>query len=291
MNDQHQKRVDVLLEALPYIKQFSGKTVVIKYGGAAMKSDELKEGFATDVALLKYVGMNPVIVHGGGPDISAYMEKLSLEVKFVQGLRVTDPATMELAKMVLIGKVNKEVVSLINQHGVPAVGLGGDDGRLIMAEKRLVEDENGAALDIGQVGRIIDINTEVLENLGHDFIPVVATVGAGEDGTSYNINADEVAAVLAVALGAEKAIFLTDVEGLYGDIDQKDSLISQCSLEQVKEMVSAAKISKGMIPKLRSVAKALEGGVNSAHIIDGRVPHAVLLEIFTREGIGTKIEG
>ncbi|MHB8143904.1 MAG: acetylglutamate kinase [Thermoleophilia bacterium] len=291
MTDQHQKRVSILLEALPYIKQFSGKTVVIKYGGSAMKSDDLKEGFATDIALLKYVGMNPVIVHGGGPDINTYMKKLSMEVRFVQGLRVTDEATMELAKMVLVGKVNKEVVALINQHGVPAVGLGGDDGRLIVAEKRVVTDASGREQDIGQVGRILNINTAVLENLGADFIPVVASVGADEAGTSYNINADEVAADLAVALGAEKAIFLTDVEGLYADIEQPDSLISQCSAAEVEQMMASGVASKGMIPKLRAVSRTLAGGVRSAHIIDGRVPHAVLLEIFTREGIGTKISG
>ncbi|MCL4309234.1 MAG: acetylglutamate kinase [Thermoleophilia bacterium] len=291
MTDQHQKRVSILLEALPYIKQFSGKTVVIKYGGSAMKSDDLKEGFATDIALLKYVGMNPVIVHGGGPDINTYMKKLSMEVRFVQGLRVTDEATMELAKMVLVGKVNKEVVALINQHGVPAVGLGGDDGRLIVAEKRVVTDASGREQDIGQVGRILNINTAVLENLGADFIPVVASVGADEAGTSYNINADEVAADLAVALGAEKAIFLTDVEGLYADIEQPDSLISQCSAAEVEQMMASGVASKGMIPKLRAVSRTLAGGVRSAHIIDGRVPHAVLLEIFTREGIGTKITG
>jgi len=290
MTEQHQKRVEILLEALPYIKQFSGKTVVIKYGGAAMKSDELKEGFATDIALLKYVGMNPVIVHGGGPDISAYMEKLSMEVKFIQGLRVTDPATMELAKMVLLGKVNKEVVALINQHGVPAVGLGGDDGMLIMAEKRMVTGDDGEAIDIGQVGRIVDFNTDVLENLGADFIPVVASVGTDENGASYNINADEVAAGLAVALDAEKVVFLTDVEGLYEDIDDAGSLISQCTLKEIEEKVASGAISKGMIPKLKAVSTALNAGVNSAHIIDGRVPHAVLLEIFTRSGIGTKIE-
>ena len=291
MTDQHQKRVSILLEALPYIKQFSGKTVVIKYGGSAMKSDDLKEGFATDIALLKYVGMNPVIVHGGGPDINTYMKKLSMEVRFVQGLRVTDEATMELAKMVLVGKVNKEVVALINQHGVPAVGLGGDDGRLIVAEKRVVTDASGREQDIGQVGRILNINTAVLENLGADFIPVVASVGADEAGTSYNINADEVAADLAVALGAEKAIFLTDVEGLYADIEQPDSLISQCSAAEVEQRMASGVASKGMIPKLRAVSRTLAGGVRSAHIIDGRVPHAVLLEIFTREGIGTKITG
>ena len=291
MTDQHQKRVSILLEALPYIKQFSGKTVVVKYGGSAMKSDDLKEGFATDIALLKYVGMNPVIVHGGGPDINTYMKKLSMEVRFVQGLRVTDEATMELAKMVLVGKVNKEVVALINQHGVPAVGLGGDDGRLIVAEKRVVTDASGREQDIGQVGRILNINTAVLENLGADFIPVVASVGADEAGTSYNINADEVAADLAVALGAEKAIFLTDVEGLYADIEQPDSLISQCSAAEVEQMMASGVASKGMIPKLRAVSRTLAGGVRSAHIIDGRVPHAVLLEIFTREGIGTKITG
>ncbi len=291
MTSKHQKRVEILLEALPYIKQFSGKTVVIKYGGSAMKSAELKEGFATDIALCKYVGMNPVIVHGGGPDISSYMEKLSMEVRFVQGLRVTDAATMELAKMVLVGKVNKEVVALVNQHGVPAVGLGGDDGRLILAEKRILTGEQGEKIDLGQVGRILDINTEVLQSLGGDFIPVVASVGADARGTSYNINADEVASVLAVALEAEKAIFLTDVEGLYADVDDPGSLISQCSLPEVEAMAMSGAVSKGMIPKLRAVSRALTGGVNSAHIIDGRVPHALLLEIFTREGIGTKIEG
>lgn len=290
MTEQHQKRVEILLEALPYIKQFSGKTVVIKYGGSAMKSDELKEGFATDIALLKYVGMNPVIVHGGGPDISLYMEKLSMEVKFIQGLRVTDPATMELAKMVLLGKVNKEVVALINQHGVPAVGLGGDDGMLILAEKRTVRDDEGNDVDIGQVGRIVDFNTDVLENLGEDFIPVVASVGTDDRGASYNINADEVAAGLAVALDAEKVVFLTDVEGLYEDIDDAGSLISQCTLKEIEEKIASGAISKGMIPKLKAVSTALNAGVISAHIIDGRVPHAVLLEIFTRSGIGTKIE-
>ncbi|MHB1361001.1 MAG: acetylglutamate kinase [Thermoleophilia bacterium] len=290
MTAKHQKRVEILLEALPYIKEFSGKTVVIKYGGSAMKSDELKEGFATDIALCKYVGMNPVIVHGGGPDISAYMEKLSMEIKFVEGLRVTDAATMELAKMVLVGKVNKEVVALINQHGVPAVGLGGDDGRLIMAEKRTVAGTAGDEIDLGQVGRIVDINTEVLESLGEDFIPVVASVGADEQGISYNINADEVASMLAVALEAEKVIFLTDVEGLYADMEDPGSMISQCPLADVDRMIAAGSISKGMIPKLKAVSRALGGGVNSAHIIDGRVPHAVLLEVFTRSGIGTKIE-
>ncbi len=214
-----------------------------------------------------------------------------MEVKFIQGLRVTDEATMELAKMVLMGKVNKEVVALINQHGVPAVGLGGDDGRLIMAEKRTVTDDAGEEVDLGQVGRIVDINTEVLDSLGGDFIPVVASVGADENGTSYNINADEVASVLAVALEAEKVIFLTDVEGLYADVKKPDSLISQCSLADVDKIIEDASVSKGMIPKLRAVSRALTGGVNSAHIIDGRVPHAVLLEVFTRLGIGTKIEG
>jgi len=290
VTDKHQKRVQILLEALPYIRQFSGKTLVIKYGGSAMKSDELKEGFATDVALLKYVGMNPVIVHGGGPDISSYMEKLDLEVKFVQGLRVTDAATMELAKMVLVGKVNKEVVSLINRHGVPAVGLGGDDGQLVMASKRVVTGDDGKQVDIGQVGMISQINTGVLENLGRDFIPVVASVGTDEEGSSYNINADEVAAELAVALAAEKVVFLTDVEGLYTEIGDPDSLVSQCSLDCVEDMLAGENVSRGMIPKLNAVKRALDGGVHSAHIIDGRVPHAVLLEIFTRQGIGTKVE-
>jgi len=197
---------------------------------------------------------------------------------------------MELAKMVLLGKVNKEVVALINQHGVPAVGLGGDDGMLIMAEKRMVTGDDGGEIDIGQVGRIVDFNTDVLENLGADFIPVVASVGTDESGASYNINADEVAAGLAVALDAEKVVFLTDVEGLYEDIDDAGSLISQCTLKEIEEKVASGAISKGMIPKLKAVLTALNAGVNSAHIIDGRVPHAVLLEIFTRSGIGTKIE-
>jgi acetylglutamate kinase len=290
MIDKHQKRVQILLEALPYIKEFSGKTLVIKYGGSAMKSDELKEGFATDVALLKYVGMSPVIVHGGGPDISTYMEKLDLEVKFVQGLRVTDEATMELAKMVLMGKVNKEVVSLINRHGVPAVGLGGDDGQLVMADKLSVTDADGEDIDIGQVGSVSEINTEVLDNLGRDFIPVVASVGTDEQGSSYNINADEVAAELAVALGAEKVVYLTDVEGLYTEIDDPGSLVNQCNRERIEKMLSGENVSHGMIPKLNAITLALDGGVHSAHIIDGRVPHALLLEVFTRQGIGTKIE-
>ena len=290
MTEKYQKRVGILLEALPYIKQFSGSTLVIKYGGSAMKSDELKEGFATDVALLKYVGMNPVIVHGGGPDITSYMDKLSMEVRFVKGLRVTDSATMELAKMVLVGKVNKEVVGLINQHGVAAVGLGGDDGNLIMAAKRTVKDDEGRDVDIGQVGRIINISTGVLDTLGGDFIPVVASVGTDENGVSYNINADEVAGELAVALGAEKVVFLTDVEGLYEDIEKPDSLVSQCSLSEVKKIIASGAASTGMIPKLKAVTRALGGGVHSAHIVDGRLPHAVLLEIFTRQGIGTKIE-
>jgi acetylglutamate kinase len=290
MIDKHQKRVQILLEALPYIKEFSGKTLVIKYGGSAMKSDELKEGFATDVALLKYVGMSPVIVHGGGPDISTYMEKLDLEVKFVQGLRVTDEATMELAKMVLMGKVNKEVVSLINRHGVPAVGLGGDDGQLVMADKLSVTDADGEDIDIGQVGSVSEINTEVLDNLGRDFIPVVASVGTDEQGSSYNINADEVAAELAVALGAEKVVYLTDVEGLYTEIDDPGSLVNQCNRERIEKMLSGENVSQGMIPKLNAITRALDGGVHSAHIIDGRVPHALLLEVFTRQGIGTKIE-
>ncbi len=294
MTDKHQKRVEILLEALPFIRQFSGKTLVIKYGGSAMKSNELKEGFATDVALLKYVGMNPVIVHGGGPDISAYMKRLSLEVKFVQGLRVTDDATMELAKMVLMGKVNKEVVSLINRHGVAAVGLGGDDGRLVVAEKRTLLDESGNEVDLGRVGRVVRINTDVLNNLGPGFIPVVASVGADAGGSSYNINADEVAAELAVALRAEKVIFLTDVEGIYRDASKPaGSLLSLGTVGDLEELIESIEqgraVSQGMIPKIKSIKKAIEGGVKSAHVIDGRVPHALLLEIFTKDGIGTKV--
>ena len=273
----------MLLEALPYIRQFSGATIVIKYGGAAMTTPDLKASFARDVALLKLVGMNPVVVHGGGPDISRYSDRLGLEVKFVHGLRVTDAPTMELVKMVLVGKINKEIVADLGMAGVGAVGLSGDDAGLIIASKAERPDA-----DLGFVGEVEKIDTSVLERLG-DFVPVVASVGVGRDGQSYNINADTVAGALARALRARKVIFLTDVEGLYGDIADPSSLISECDLAEVEALRRTGRAGAGMIPKLDAVRDALRHGVEAAHIVDGRVPHSVLFELFTEDGIGTKI--
>jgi acetylglutamate kinase len=276
-------RVGVLLEALPYIREFAGATIVIKYGGAAMTRPELKASFARDVALLKLVGMNPVVVHGGGPDISRYSDRLGLEVRFVQGLRVTDAPTMELVKMVLVGKINKEIVAQLHVAGVSAVGLAGDDGGLIAAEKASSPDA-----DLGFVGRVAHIDARVLERLS-DFVPVVASVGVDADGQSYNINADTVAGRLAAALRARKAIFLTDVPGILADVDDPASLVSECRMEELRGMIASGAVGSGMVPKLRAVGDALESGVEAAHVVDGRVPHAVLLEIFTETGIGTKI--
>ena len=273
----------MLLEALPYIRQFSGATIVIKYGGAAMTTPDLKASFARDIALLKLVGMNPVVVHGGGPDISRYSDRLGLEVKFVHGLRVTDAPTMELVKMVLVGKINKEIVADLGMAGVGAVGLSGDDAGLIIASKAERPDA-----DLGFVGEVEKIDTAVLERLG-DFVPVVASVGVGRDGQSYNINADTVAGALARALRARKVIFLTDVEGLYGDIADPSSLISECDLAEVEALRRTGRAGAGMIPKLDAVRDALRHGVEAAHIVDGRVPHSVLFELFTEDGIGTKI--
>lgn len=276
-------RVAVLLEALPYIREFAGATIVVKYGGAAMTTPDLKASFARDVALLKLVGMNPVVVHGGGPDISRYSDRLGLEVRFVHGLRVTDAPTMELVKMVLVGKINKEIVAQLGLAGVSAVGLAGDDGGLITAEKASAADG-----DLGFVGRPAAIDARVLERL-REFVPVVASVGVGLDGQSYNINADAVAGALAAALGARKVIFLTDVEGLRRDVSDPASLVSECDLAELDRMVADGLVGSGMIPKLGAVRAALTGGVEAAHIIDGRVPHAVLMEILTAAGIGTKV--
>ncbi len=274
--------VATLLESLPYIRDFHGKTVVIKYGGAAMTDPALREEFARDVVLLKYVGMNPVVVHGGGPDITAYMERLGMEVKFVDGLRVSDAATVEVAKMVLVGKQNKDIVLRIGRHGQPAVGLCGDDGRLFTARKQLAGD-----VDIGLVGEIEHVDVDVLRHISEDYVPVVASVGADADGTSYNINADTAAAAVAAALGATKAIFLTDVIGWLDDPPDEDSLIAQATLEQVKARLPD--VEGGMRPKLEACVAALEGGVPNAHIIDGRLAHSLLLELFTDKGIGTKL--
>ena len=290
MREAYTKRVETLLEALPYIRMFSGTTMVIKYGGAAMSSADLKEEFATDIALLRYVGIRPIIVHGGGNEISGYMKRLDLPVRFVEGLRVTDQAAMEVAKMVLVGKVNKEIVGLINSKGAPAVGLCGDDGGLIMAKPLVKRGQDGSVLDLGLVGEVTDVNTRLLDLLEADYVPVVASVGLGTGGESYNINADTVAGALAAALQAEKVIFLTDVSGLRADLDDESSLISACTSADVTELVEAGKVSKGMIPKVEAVLAALEAGVAAAHIIDGRIAHSILLEILTDDsGLGTKI--
>jgi acetylglutamate kinase len=289
MREVYRKRVETLLEALPYIRLFNGKTVVIKYGGAAMSSADLKEEFATDIVLLRYVGIKPIIVHGGGSEVSGLMKKLDLPVSFVDGLRVTDEATMEVARMVLVGKINKEIVSLINRYGARAVGLGGDDGMLLVAEKLIRKAADGTVLDLGQVGEVVSVNTSLLDLLGLDYVPVVASVGTGTLGESYNINADTVAAAIAAALKAEKLIFLTDVAGLLADVDDEDSLISECTATDLQSMVENGQISRGMIPKVEAVLSALGQGVEAAHIIDGRVAHSVLLEILTDAGVGTKV--
>jgi acetylglutamate kinase len=275
--------VATLLEALPYIRQFHGETVVIKYGGAAMTDPSLNEEFARDVVLLKYVGMNPVVVHGGGPDITRYMERLGMEVKFVDGLRVSDEATVEVAKMVLVGKQNKDIVLRINRHGQPAVGLCGDDGLLFTVRKQLA----GGETDIGFVGQIERVDVDVLRHIAADYIPVVASVGADTEGKSYNVNADAAAAAVAAALGAFKVIFLTDVEGWRADPEDPASRISEATAAEVRERLPG--VSGGMRPKLEACLHALEAGVANAHIVDGREPHSLLLELFTDEGSGTKL--
>jgi acetylglutamate kinase len=275
--------VATLLEALPYIRQFHGRTVVIKYGGAAMTDPELKEEFARDVVLLKYVGMNPVVVHGGGPDITRYMERLGMEVRFVEGLRVSDEATVEVAKMVLVGKQNKDIVLRINRHGQPAVGLCGDDGLLFTVRKQLAAGDT----DIGFVGQIERVDADVLRHIAEDYIPVIASVGADTDGNSYNVNADAAAAAVAEALGAFKVVFLTDVEGWRADPADPGSRISEATAAEVRERLP--QVGGGMRPKLEACLHALDAGVDNAHIVDGREPHSLLLELFTDEGSGTKL--
>ena len=274
--------VATLLEALPYIRQFHGRTVVIKYGGAAMADPELRADFARDVVLLKYVGMNPVVVHGGGPEITRYMDRLGLEVKFVDGLRVSDAQTVEIAKMVLVGKINKDIVLEIGRCGQSAVGLCGDDGTLFTVRKQLAGEH-----DIGFVGEIERVDVDVLNHIAEDYIPVVASVGADAEGHSYNVNADAAAAAVARALRANKAIFLTDVEGWLADPSDPASIITQARAPEVRAGLDA--ITGGMRPKLQACLDAVQGGVQNAHIIDGRLPHSLLLELFTDEGIGTKI--
>jgi acetylglutamate kinase len=275
--------VATLLEALPYIRQFHGRTIVIKLGGAAMASPELNEDFARDVVLLKYVGMNPIVVHGGGPEITRYMEALGMEVRFVHGLRVSDAPTVEVAKMVLVGKQNKDIVLTLNRQGQPAVGLCGDDGSLFKVRKRLA----GGDVDIGFVGEIEEVNADVLYHVAEDYIPVVASVGADADGQSYNVNADEAAGAVAAAIGAFKVVFLTDVEGWLRDPVDPSSRISEASAEELRATLPA--VTGGMRPKLAAALHAVDAGVGAAHIIDGRKPHSLLVELFTDAGDGTKI--
>lgn len=286
-------KAKVLIESLPYLREFNGKTVVIKYGGHAMVDEELKKSFALDVILLKYIGINPVIIHGGGPQINEFLKKMQITSSYVQGMRVTDGPTMDVVEMVLVGKVNKEIVGLINHCGGRAVGLSGRDGDLVQARKMKMlgkpEHDNAPPelIDLGRVGEVTQINSEILTTLdAKDFIPVIAPVGVGEDGQAYNINADLVAGAIAAELNAAKLILLTDVEGVK---DADGQLISSIALSSIEQLIADGVIKGGMIPKLRCCASAISGGVKKAHIIDGRLEHAILLEVFTHKGIGTEM--
>ncbi|MBU1149491.1 MAG: acetylglutamate kinase [Proteobacteria bacterium] len=286
------ERADILLEALPYIRRFYGKTIVIKYGGHAMADEELKENFARDVVMMKYIGINPVVVHGGGPQIGSFLKKLGKDSKFVQGMRVTDEETMDIVEMVLVGKVNKEIVGLINRHGGKAVGLSGKDANLIRAEKyylseEKVKDTPPEIIDIGLVGRVTEINAALIASLtANGVIPVIAPTGVGEHGETYNINADLVAGAVAAALMAEKLILLTDVPGV---LDRNRELIHTMDDRTTRRMIEEGTIEGGMFPKVKCCLKALKGGVKKAHIVDGRLKHTILLEMFTDQGIGTEI--
>ncbi len=282
----------VLTEALPYIQKFTGRTVVIKYGGNAMVDEKLKQSFARDIVLMKLVGINPIVVHGGGPQIAHVLDQLNIESNFVNGLRVTDSQTMDVVEMVLGGLVNKEIVTLLNKNQGKAVGVTGKDGNLIKAKKLRIKKsndngDNDETIDIGQVGKVASINVEVLEVMkDSDFIPVIAPIGTDEKGASYNINADSVAGEIAKVLGAEKLILLTNVAGVLGN---EDKVLTGLSIKQVADLMADKCIQGGMLPKVECALEAVKGGVHSAHIIDGRVEHAVLLEIFTDEGVGTLI--
>ena len=288
------EKADILLEVLPYIRRFYGKTIVIKYGGHAMADANLKEMFAMNIVMMKYIGINPVIIHGGGPQISTLLTKLGKDSKFIKGMRVTDEETMDIVEMVLAGKLNKQIVGLINSHGGRAVGLSGKDGNIIEAEKYLLSDEKAKdtpseIIDIGMVGKVKKVNPGLITSLVRDgFIPVIAPTGAGDRGETYNINADIVAGEIASALGAEKLVLLTDVEGI---LDEKGRLIHSINAEQAGELIEDGTIDGGMYPKVKCCLKALRGGVGKTHIIDGRLDHAVLLEIFTDRGIGTEVVG
>ena len=281
VRDAHAKAA-VLAEALPYIKEFSGKTVVIKYGGHAMEDPALAELFAQDVVLMRLIGMNPVVVHGGGPQISELMRRLGKEPEFVDGLRVTDAETVDIVRMALLGKVNPEIVTSVNRHGSYAVGLSGEDAGLITVDQR---DER-----LGYVGDVRHIDPAILERvLREELIPVVATVGVDADGQAHNVNADTVAGAIAGALRAEKLFYLTDVAGIYEDFGDEGSLIAQTDIAGLERLLTSGKVDEGMVPKVRSCIDALGNGVHRAHVLDGRIPHALLLEFFTREGIGTMV--
>ncbi len=286
------ERAEILLEALPYIRRFYNKTIVIKYGGHAMVDEELKDLFAKDVVMMKYIGIHPVVIHGGGPQIGSFLKKLGKDSRFVQGMRVTDEETMDIVEMVLVGKVNKEIVGLINRHGGKAVGLSGKDGSLIRAEKYYLSEEKAKdtpseIIDIGLVGKVTSINSGLIAAIENEgFIPVIAPTGMGDNGETYNINADIVAGEVAAALKAEKLVLLTDVDGV---LDENNRLINTMNNREVTDMIQAGIIKGGMFPKVKCCMKALRGGVSKAHIIDGRLKHAVLLEIFTDRGIGTEI--
>lgn len=284
------KKASILVESLPYIKKFSGKTFVIKYGGHAMENDELKFGFAEDITLLKFVGINPVIVHGGGPQIENFLKKLGIKSEFASGMRITDAASMEVVEMTLSGKINKEIVSLINKAGGRSVGFSGRDGNLIRAKKMILksvdEKGNNVETDIGQVGEVEKVDTDIIETVMGKFIPVIAPVGVGKNFEPYNINADLVAGSVAAAMKAEKLILLTDVDGVR---DGDGNRISTISLKHIEELKKSGVLYGGMIPKIDCAATAIAGGVNKAHIIDGRIKHSVLLEIFTDSGVGTQV--
>ena len=281
----------VLTEALPYIQKFVGKTIVVKYGGNAMVDEPLKQSFARDIVLMKLVGINPIVVHGGGPQIGAVLEQLSIESKFVDGLRVTDSKTMDVVEMVLGGLVNKEIVNLLNKHQGKAVGITGKDGKLIRAKKlklrRVGQKLTDEIVDIGHVGEVVSIDTQILDMIKNsDFIPVIAPIGTDDSGASYNINADSVAGEIATVMEAEKLILLTNIEGVK---NKKGSTLTGLSVQQASKLIGNKTLQGGMLPKVRCALSAVRAGVNSAHIIDGRVEHAVLLEIFTDQGIGTLI--
>lgn len=278
------KKAEVLIEALPYIQKFNRKIIVVKYGGSAMSNEELQKNVIKDVTLLKLVGFKPIIVHGGGKEISRWVGKVGKEAKFVNGLRVTDGETMEIAEMVL-GKVNKSLVTMVQELGVKAVGISGKDGGLLQVEKKYSEGQ-----DIGFVGEITEVNPKVLYDLlEKDFLPIVAPIGLDDKFQTYNINADDAACAIAKAVGADKLVFLTDIDGLYRDINDKSSFISRLTASQAQELINSGVIGGGMLPKLGNCTSAIKNGVNRVHILDGRIPHCLLLEIFTKQGIGTAI--